>query len=72
MLGALQFYQLRKELVDSGKVPQKEFHDRIMKEGNMPVEVLRALFLEKKLDKGGFESEWRFYGRLDEDEKDVA
>lgn len=65
MLGALQFYQLRKELVDTGKVPQKEFHDRIMKSGNMPVEVLRALFMDKELDHRGFKPEWRFYEKLD-------
>jgi len=65
MLGALQFYQLRKELVDSRKVPQKEFHDRILKEGNMPVEVLRALLMDEKLDHKGFEAEWRFYDKLD-------
>ncbi|KAE9991926.1 hypothetical protein EG327_010604 [Venturia inaequalis] len=66
MLGALQFYQLRKELVDTGKVPQKEFHDRIMKSGNMPVEVLRALLIDKKLDPKGFKPEWRFYAKIDE------
>ncbi|TID16098.1 hypothetical protein E2P81_ATG08956 [Venturia nashicola] len=66
MLGALQFYQLRKEMVDTGKVQQKEFHDRIMKAGNMPVEVLRALLTGKKLDHKGFKPEWRFYAKIDE------
>ncbi|QDS70216.1 hypothetical protein FKW77_006970 [Venturia effusa] len=65
MLGALQFYKLRKELVDTGKVPQKDFHDRILKSGNMPIEVLRALFMDKKLDREGFKPEWRFYGEID-------
>lgn len=67
MLGALQFYQLRKELVDTGKVPQKQFHDRIMKSGNMPIEVLRALLTDKKLDHTGFKPEWRFYAKIDEE-----
>jgi len=36
--GGLQFYSLKKELVDSGKITEKEFHDRILKEGPIPVD----------------------------------
>src|SRR4029453_36008 len=32
MLGGLQIRALRKELVDSGKMPEREFHDAILKE----------------------------------------
>jgi hypothetical protein len=71
MLGALQFYRFRKEFVDNGDIGQREFHDRILREGNMPVEVLRALLMGKKLDKKGFEPEWRFYEKLDDNDEDL-
>lgn len=43
MLGALQLYALRKKIVDTGKMTEKEFHDIVLKENNMPIELLRAL-----------------------------
>ena len=30
MIGGLQFYSLKKELVDAGKMPEKQFHDTIL------------------------------------------
>ena len=47
MVGGLQMMALRSELVDSGKMDEKAFHDRIMRENSMPVEMLRALLLEE-------------------------
>ena len=41
MLGALQFYALHKELVVSGKMTNRAFHDAMYREGNMPVEMVR-------------------------------
>ncbi|RMZ89737.1 hypothetical protein DV736_g3039, partial [Chaetothyriales sp. CBS 134916] len=43
MLGALQFYSLRREILDAGILTEKEFHDRILRQNNMPVEMVRAL-----------------------------
>lgn len=62
MTGAFQFYELKKELVDSKKMSYKEFHDAILKENNMPVEMVRAI-LEKQDLKKDFKTEWRFYNR---------
>lgn len=62
MLGALQIRSLRKELVDSGKMPEKEFHDRILQENEMPIEILRALLSGAKL-KPEFKAIWRFYDK---------
>ena len=42
MMGALQFRALQKELVDPGKMTLREFHDAILKSGNMPIEMIRA------------------------------
>ncbi|GGZ90406.1 DUF885 family protein [Algibacter mikhailovii] len=60
MIGALQFYKLKTELVDSGKMTYKTFHDTILHENNMPVEMVRALLMDIPLDKN-FESSWKFY-----------
>jgi hypothetical protein len=60
MMGALQFYALKKEMVDSGKMTYKQFHDAVLKENNMPVEMVRAALTDQKLKKD-FVSEWRFY-----------
>ncbi|KAF8860685.1 putative X-Pro dipeptidyl-peptidase [Acephala macrosclerotiorum] len=64
MLGALQLYSLRKELVGSGKMGEKEYHDKVMKANMMPIEMLRALIKEEKVDED-FKTSWRFYGDLE-------
>ena len=60
MLGALQLYQLRRELVGVGKWSEKEFHDRVLKENNMPIELLRALLKGEELG-SSYKASWRFY-----------
>ena len=62
MTGAFQFYELKKELVDSKKMTYKQFHDAILKENNMPVEMVRAILLKQDLNKD-FKTNWRFYNR---------
>ncbi|THV69612.1 hypothetical protein D6D28_05763 [Aureobasidium pullulans] len=60
MLGALQIYALRKEMIEGGEVSEKDFHDRILREGEMPIEILRALMQGRKL-RPGHKAAWRFY-----------
>lgn len=60
MTGALQFYALKRELVDSGKMPVKQFHDAVMQENSMPVEMVRALLTSQQLSRD-FKSSWKFY-----------
>lgn len=60
MMGGLQFEALRKELVDSGKMSYKQFHDAIIKENMMPVEMVRAILTDQPLKKDVITS-WRFY-----------
>lgn len=62
MLGALQIYSLRHELVDSGKMKEKDFHDRILHENQMPIETLRDLMENRKLAPD-LKPSWRFYHR---------
>jgi uncharacterized protein (DUF885 family) len=63
MLGALQFRALHKELVESGKMTNREFHDAILREGQMPVEIVRADLTKQKLTKN-FQTSWKFYGGI--------
>lgn len=62
MTGAFQFYELKKELVDSKKMTYKQFHDAVLKENNMPVEMVRAILLKQDLKKD-YKTNWRFYNR---------
>lgn len=59
MIGALEIYSLRKELVDSGKMPEKQFHDLILTQNAMPIEILRAKVSGKPLDKN-HKASWKF------------
>ena len=61
MLGGLQIRALRRELVDSGKMTNREFHDAVLREGNIPIEMVRALVTNLPLSRD-FKSQWRFYG----------
>ena len=60
MVGGLQFWQLKKELVDSKKLTYKSFHNAILHENSMPIELLRALLLNLPLEKN-YATNWRFY-----------
>jgi uncharacterized protein (DUF885 family) len=42
MIGGLQFRALRRELVDTGLMTEKAFHDAILGCGSIPVELIRA------------------------------
>jgi len=59
LIGGRQFYALHKELVDSGKMKNRPFHDWIYKENRIPVEMVRALLTNQKLTRD-FKSSWRF------------
>lgn len=59
-LGGLQIRALHRELVKSGKMKQWEFHDAILRENSIPIELIRASLKEEKLERD-FKSRWRFY-----------
>jgi uncharacterized protein (DUF885 family) len=61
LLGGMQLHALRKELVDSGKMTDRAFHDAILKENRIPIEMVRAILTKQKLTRD-FKSSWRFYG----------
>ncbi|MDL5512060.1 DUF885 family protein [Arenibacter sp. M-2] len=58
MMGGLQFYALRNEILAKGWT-EKEFHDRVMQEGRIPVELLRNLLLEIPVYEN-YKTNWKF------------
>lgn len=63
MMGGLQFYQLHKDLVGSKKMTDAQFHDAILRENTMPVEMVRAILTKQKLNRD-FQTNWRYYPGL--------
>ena len=61
LLGGMQIRSLRREIVDSGKMSNKEFHDTILKQNSIPVELIRATLLKQAPPKD-FRSSWKFLG----------
>jgi hypothetical protein len=60
MIGGLQFWALKKELVDTKKMTFKQYHDAILRENAMPIEMVRALLTNQPLKKD-FKTNWKFY-----------
>ena len=63
MLGGLQIRALRKEVVDTGKMTDREFHDAILHEGAIPIEMIRASVTNQPLTKG-YKTAWKFFGEI--------
>ncbi len=63
MMGGLQFYQLHRDLVGSKKMTDRQFHDAILKEGAIPVEMVRAILTKQKLTRD-HKPGWRYYSGL--------
>jgi uncharacterized protein (DUF885 family) len=59
MIGGLQLYELKNELVGSGKMSEKQFHDSILRENSIPIEILRAILRQDDLPEN-FKSSWKF------------
>jgi uncharacterized protein (DUF885 family) len=62
MMGGLQFYNLHREFVGGKKMSDRDFHDRILREGPIPVEMVRAMLTKQKLSRR-HQTEWRFYSK---------
>ncbi|WP_439557324.1 DUF885 family protein [Dyadobacter sp.] len=60
LIGGLQLFSLKNELVDSGKMTFQQFHDAVMKENNMPIEMVRATLTGQPLQRD-FKTKWKFY-----------
>lgn len=60
MLGGLQFFALHEELVGGGAMTDREFHDAVLRENSIPVEMVRAKLTGQALT-ADFGTRWRFY-----------
>ena len=60
MLGGLQLRALHHELVDSGKMRNREFHDAVFKANSIPIEMIRASLIKEPLSRDD-KSHWKFY-----------
>jgi len=63
MLGGLELRALHKELVDSKKMTDREFHDAILQGGPMPIAMVRARLAKTPLTRSGA-APWRFADEL--------
>jgi len=63
MIGGQQFYALRKELVESGKMTDRQFHDAVLRGNRIPVEMVRVLLTRQPLSRD-YTPQWRFAGAL--------
>jgi hypothetical protein len=61
LLGGMQIYALHRELVGSGKMTNRQFHDAVLRENNIPIEMIRAGLTRQNLTKD-FRTQWKFYG----------
>jgi uncharacterized protein (DUF885 family) len=61
MMGGLQFRALHQELVGTGKMTDRAFHDAVLQSGSMPVEMVRALLVKAPLTRD-YTPRWRFAG----------
>ncbi|MGG9960805.1 DUF885 family protein [Ferruginibacter sp. SUN106] len=62
MIGGLQFMALKRELVDTHKMTYMQYHDAVLHENSLPIEMLRAILIDQPLEKD-FKTTWRFYNK---------
>jgi dipeptidyl aminopeptidase/acylaminoacyl peptidase/uncharacterized protein (DUF885 family) len=65
LLGGLQLRSLHRELVETGTMTDRAFHDAVLKENQIPIEMVRALVGQRKLTRD-YTPSWKFYGAISE------
>ncbi len=60
LLGGLQLRALHGEMVP-GKMTNREFHDAVLRQGEIPIELMRAGLLDLPLTRD-YKAGWKFYG----------
>ena len=61
MMGAIQLRTLYADLVKTGKMKERDFHDNILQGGIMPIEMVRAHVTGTNLPRD-YTSSWKFAG----------
>jgi hypothetical protein len=59
LLGGLELRALYKELVDSGKMTARTYHDAVLRENMIPIEMIRASLIGEKLPRD-YAARWKF------------
>ena len=59
MLGGLQIRALHRELVGSGKMTNRVFHDSVIQQNSIPIELIRAALTDIPLNRN-YRSQWKF------------
>ena len=59
LIGGLQMHALYQDLVGTGRLSSREFHEAVLRENCMPLATLRALLTGQELCRN-FQPEWRF------------
>ncbi len=59
MLGGLQLRELRRELVETGAMTEREFHDAVLRHNSIPIELIRAGMTGQTLERETRPA-WRF------------
>ena len=60
MMGGLQFMALKNEMTGENKMSLKQFHDAVLQQNSMPVEMLRNILTNQPLNES-YKSNWSFY-----------
>lgn len=60
LLGGLQIRSLHREMVGAGRMTNRDFHDTILRNNSMPIEMVRAL-LTGEDPVAGHRPAWKFY-----------
>lgn len=63
LIGGLQQYSLHRDLVDSGKMTNRQFNDALLHENRIPIEMIRAVLINQKLTRD-YKTTWKFYGPI--------
>jgi uncharacterized protein (DUF885 family) len=61
LLGGIQLRSLHHEVVDAGKMTDRDFHDTIIEGGSMPIKMVRVLVTDVPCTRDQ-PPEWKFYG----------
>jgi uncharacterized protein (DUF885 family) len=59
MIGGLQLLALHAEIVQTGRMSEREFHDAVLQSGPIPIEMLRALLTGEAPERDAAAA-WRF------------
>ena len=60
MIGGLEIMALRNEIIADKKMTVKQFHDAVMQQNSMPIEMLRNILMDQPI-KEDYQANWRFY-----------